>query len=89
MERRPVVLHVLGADDDGGGIVSVVRALAGTNRFDCILGLNPGAVQRRQPALARLDGPRVQPETIGPLNLALTWRAARAARRWLAGGPER
>lgn len=89
MSRRPVVLHFLGAADDGGGIVSVVRALAGTNRFDCLLGMSPGAIQRRQPALPQMDCPPVQPETIGPANLLLTWRAARAARRWLADDPAR
>ena len=50
-DQPRTVLHYLGYDDDRGGIVSVVRALAEAGRFDCVLGMNAGAVQRRTPAL--------------------------------------
>ncbi len=77
------VLHYTGYDDDRGGIVSVVRALAGAGQFDCLLGVNPGAVQHRTPVLPLQELPRLTGEKIGPLNF---WRAramARAAAAWL------
>ena len=80
---RFTVLHYLGYDDDRGGIVSVVRALAAADRFACVLGVNPGCVQRRAPALPVLDLPALRGEVIGPAN---AWRAratARAVQAWL------
>ena len=83
-DARFTVLHYLGCDEDVGGIVSVVRALAGTERFDCVLGVNRGARQRRVPALPQREFSRVAGETLG---LATWWRTravAREVRAWLA-----
>ena len=64
--------------------MSVLRALAGAGRFECVLGVNPGFVQRRTPPLPALEFPRIDGEIIGARTF---WRAravARAARNWLA-----
>lgn len=79
----PLVLHYTGADDDRGGVMSVVRALATAERFTCVLGVNPGFQQRRSPPLATLELPRIEGEVIAPRTM---WRArtvARAAQEWL------
>ncbi|MDR2676040.1 MAG: glycosyltransferase [Opitutaceae bacterium] len=82
---RPAVLHYVGYDTDAGGIVSIVRNLAGAAaaRFDCVLGVNPGFAQLRAPPLPVLELPRVEGERISP---SAFWRAriaARAAQSWL------
>jgi len=77
------VLHYLGYDDDAGGIVSVVRALAAAGRYKCVLGMNPGARQRREPALPVMEFSRLAGEEIGLANF---WRAravANEVRTWL------
>jgi glycosyltransferase involved in cell wall biosynthesis len=77
------VLHYVGYDTDRGGIVSVVRALAETQAFGCVLGVNPGFLQTRSPPLEILELPRTAGETIGlgPMLRALgvAWRV----RGWL------
>ena len=78
-----LVLHYTGADDDRGGVMSVVRALATAKRFECVLGVNPGFVQRRVPPIATLELPRLEGEVIGWRTV---WRArvvAREVRAWL------
>lgn len=83
------VLHYVGYDDDRGGVISIVRALAATGRFDCVLGLNEGAHQHRIPALAVLELPRIVGEKINPFTL---WRArvvARAVQGWLRADARR
>lgn len=83
------VLHYLGYDHDGGGIVSLVRALAATHRFDCLLGLNERAVQHRTPPLGALEFQPLAGERIG---LRTLWRAravARQAAAWLRADPRR
>ena len=78
------VLHYTGSDDDRGGVMSVLHALAGAGNFACVLGVNPGFTQRRTPSLAVLEFPRIAGEIIGVKTF---WRAravARAAQRWLA-----
>ena len=78
------VLHYTGSDDDRGGVMSVLHALAGAGRFACVLGVNPNFVSRRTPALPVLEFPRIDGEIIGAKTF---WRAravARAAQRWLA-----
>ena len=80
---RPTVLHYTGYDTDRGGILSVVRALAGTNRFACVLRVSPRFVQARFPRLETLELPRIAGDTI---DLRTFWRArivARAVRSWL------
>ena len=86
---RRSVLHYTGYDDDRGGIVSVVRALAGSGQFECLLGVNPGAMQHRTPALPLQELPRLAGEKIGPRDF---WRAravARAAVTWLRADQSR
>lgn len=88
-ETTPTVLHYLGYDEDRGGIASVVRALAGAGRFECVLGMNRGCVQRSEPALPLLELPRVEGERIDVLNV---WRAravSRSVRAWLAADARR
>ena len=80
---RRTVLHYVGYDDDAGGIVSVVRGLAAAGRFDCVLGLNPGGRQFRQPPLPSSAFPRVVGEQISLRNFWRTRRVAQAARAWL------
>jgi len=77
------VLHFVAADADRGGILSVVRALAGAEEFGCVLGVNPGFVQTRAPRLETWEAPRMAGEVITLRNF---WRAragARAVRDWL------
>ena len=77
------VLHYTSANDDRGGVMSVVRALATAERFTCVLGVNPGFVQRRMPPLATLELPQIDGEVIAPRTM---WRAravARAVQAWL------
>jgi len=78
------VLHYTGADNDRGGIISVVRGLAGAGRFECLLGVSRGAVQHRAPPLPVVEFSPVASEQ---LDLRTFWRArgvAREARVWLA-----
>jgi glycosyltransferase involved in cell wall biosynthesis len=89
MPASPTVLHYDGYDDDRGGIVSVIRTLAGTQKFSCILGVNTGFVPSRDLALPVLELPRLEGETIGLRNL---WRArvvARVVRAWLQADASR
>ena len=82
-----LVLHYTGADDDRGGVISVIHGLAGAGRFECVLGVNPGFAQRRVPPLRTRELPSLRGETINPRTL---WRArivAREVRAWLAEAP--
>ena len=86
---RSTVLHYVGCDEDRGGIVSVVRALDGAGRFDCVLGVNAGCRQRRQPPLPVLELPKVVGEKLG---LQTFWRSrtvAREVQAWLRAEPDR
>ena len=83
------VLHYVGYDDDRGGIVSVVRALAGAGRFRCRLGLNRGARQRRSTPLPQQEFSPVNAEVIGPRLLWRTRAVAREAREWLVADSAR
>ncbi|MBL9209121.1 MAG: glycosyltransferase [Opitutaceae bacterium] len=85
----PTVLHYTGYDDDRGGIMSVVGALAETAAFACVVGVNPGYQSRRFPALRTLACPRVNAERLG---VATLWRArtvAAAVQAWLDADPNR
>jgi glycosyltransferase involved in cell wall biosynthesis len=89
MPASPTVLHYVGYDDDRGGIVSVIRALAGTQEFPCILGVNTGFVPSRELGLPVMELPRLEGETIGLRNL---WRAravARVVQAWLQADASR
>jgi glycosyltransferase involved in cell wall biosynthesis len=79
----PTVLHYVGYDDDRGGIVSVVRALAATGEFSCILGVNTGFVPSREAWLPVLELPRLEGEKIGGLNFLRARAVARAVQIWL------
>jgi glycosyltransferase involved in cell wall biosynthesis len=79
----PEVLHYLGYDEDHGGIVAVIRALAATGRFRCRIGMNRGCVQRHSPALPVHEFSALEAERLGAIMLFRTWRVAREARRWL------
>lgn len=86
MTDRPelTVLHYLGYDTDRGGILSVVRALAGTGEFACVLGVNAGFIGRCIPAVETRRFSPVEGEVISARAL---WRARRVAaevREWLA-----
>jgi glycosyltransferase involved in cell wall biosynthesis len=86
----PTVLHYVGADDDRGGIVSVVRALASTGRFRCVLGVNRGFQQRRPPP--HLETAELSPLEGETLGLRTLWRSrvvAREVRAWLNAEPQR
>jgi len=85
----PTVLHYTGYDDDRGGIMSVVAALAGAGDFECVLGVNEGFKARRFPALRTLALPPLAAERLG---VATLWRAravARAIQAWLAADASR
>jgi glycosyltransferase involved in cell wall biosynthesis len=80
---RLTVLHYVGYDHDAGGILSAVRALASANRFDCVLGVNPGFRSSRQPELLQETLPQIEGER---LSFKTFWRArsvARALEAWL------
>ncbi len=89
MTAMRTVLHYVGYDHDAGGIVSVVRALAGAGEFACVLGVNRGFTQRRSPPLATLELPALDGERLG---LRTLWRARTVAARvaeWLGADPQR
>lgn len=84
MPDRPVILHYVGYDDDRGGIVAVVRALAEQRRFDCILGVNTGFHPTRSEGLPTEMFPAVAGETVSLGNWFRTRRAALRVAEWLA-----
>lgn len=88
-EGVSTILHYTGYDEDDGGIVSVVRTLAATRQFECVLGVNPGFKQTRAPQLPTLNFPAIEGEEMGVRTF---WRArtvAREVRRWLLADPRR
>jgi glycosyltransferase involved in cell wall biosynthesis len=83
------VLHYVGYDEDRGGILTFVRALAAENQFRCVLGVNPDFRAGRSAALERVTFPPLAGDTI---SLANAWRARRVAREvrtWLHADPTR
>lgn len=77
------ILHYTGSDDDRGGIVSVVRALATAEIFDCVLGVNAGCRQYRSPPLPTLDLPRISGESIDLRTMLRSRLVAQSVRSWL------
>jgi glycosyltransferase involved in cell wall biosynthesis len=84
-DRAPLtVLHYTGSTNDRGGIMSVVRALAGAGKCDCVIGVSPGFVQRRAPPLATAMFPAIDDERLGAKTFWRARRVARRAKEWLA-----
>lgn len=82
------ILHYTGYATDRGGIVAVLRALAGAGRFQVVHGVGEGFVASGPP-MAVWRGPAIAGEQIGFRN---AWRARAAAilvRHWLAAAPGR
>lgn len=77
------MLHYVGYDDDRGGLIAVVRALAAAGRFRSVLGVNPGCVQHSSPPLTAMELPRIQGETINLHSLLRARMVAQAVRVWL------
>lgn len=80
---RPTVLHYTGYVSDQGGIMAVVRALAGESRFACVLGVSRGFVARADNELEVHAFTPMEGERIDARNL---WRARKVAlevRAWL------
>jgi len=87
--EKITVLHYVGYDEDVGGILSLVRTLAATRRFECELGVNPGFKQARAPELPTVSFPAIVGEQLG---MQTFWRArlvAAEVRRWLKADPHR
>lgn len=83
------VLHYVGYNDDAGGIVSVVRALAEAAHFQVVLGLNRGAQQSREPTLSHAEFAPLAGETISPRNFWHARRTAQEVQMWLRAEPGR
>lgn len=87
--HTPIVLHYTGYDEDRGGIMSVIGALAEAERFSCVLGVNRGFKAQRFGALPVQEFTPLNGER---LNLSTLWRArtvAREVRNWLADDTRR
>jgi glycosyltransferase involved in cell wall biosynthesis len=89
MPVKPVTLHYVGYNDDRGGIVAVVRALAAQQRFDCILGVNTGFKPAGTFVLPTLELPAVEGEAVNVANLFRTRTVARRVSTWLNENPAR
>lgn len=88
-DAKFTVLHYLGYDDDRGGIVAAVRALATAGEFACVLGMNRGFQLRRARELSAAPFEPLSGERITP---RMFWRARKVAtqvRHWLAAEPGR
>ena len=83
------VLHYTGYDDDRGGIVAVIRALAETGQFACVLGANAGCVQNQTPPLPLQALPPLDGEIISFHNFRRARKTAGAVREWLRADPRR
>lgn len=83
------VLHYTGYALPGGGIETVVRALAQEGRFRCVLGVAPAYPEAAAGALPLWRGPQVLGESITPWNALRAARVALAVRGWLRGSPGR
>src|ERR1700690_670648 len=79
----PEVLHYVGYDSDRGGVVSIIRTLSGEPGFRCVLGVNRGFRQLREPPLPVLEFPPLEGERLGLRTLWRARRVARLAQDWL------
>lgn len=87
--HRCTVLHYTGGHLDGGGVLAVVRALAGAGRFRCILGAGPRFAQRGRPRLHVWRGPPISGERIDLWNAIRAGLVAWRVRRWMRRGSHR
>lgn len=85
----PEVLHYLGYHLDRGGILSVLRSLAETGRFRCVLGVSPGFTQRRSPKLDTMVLPALEAERLGAGTVLRALFVAWRLRTWLKAGSHR
>lgn len=69
--------------------MSVIRNLAATGQFSCVLGVNPEFRQDRQPGLKVLHLPRLAGERIDLPNFWRARRVAREVRHWLRADSRR
>lgn len=83
------VLQYVGYAHDGGGMLAALRALAGGGGFESVLGVAPGFVARRGPALPTLELPAIRAEQLGLATLWRSRRVARAVQAWLGADPHR
>jgi glycosyltransferase involved in cell wall biosynthesis len=70
------VLHVLGYDEDRGGILTAIRVVAAESPHRVVLGVNAGFAQRRRPELPGLALPRLEAERIDAGTLLAALRVA-------------
>lgn len=70
------VLHVLGYDEDRGGILTAIRVVAAASPHRVVLGVNAGFSQRRRPELPCLALPRLEAERIDAGTLLASLRVA-------------
>lgn len=82
-------MHYLGYQLDRGGIIAVIRALAQTGRFRCLLGVNPGFTQQGAPQLETLELPPLRAETLSVATAWRAWAVAWRLRAWLRAGERR
>jgi glycosyltransferase involved in cell wall biosynthesis len=83
----PIVLNYTGAENDRGGVVSVVRALASTERYECILGVAPNFSQSRRPPLKFVCFAKIAHERIDLGTMIRGLAVAREVRTWLLSDP--
>lgn len=89
-EAQPItVLHYVGYDEDRGGILAVIRALAAEKRFRCMLGVNDGFKAGPSAALEVIPFSPVAGDVINLVNIWRARRVAGVARAWLQADPSR
>ncbi len=82
-------LHYVGYENDRGGIVSVVRALATAGRFGCVLGVNESFQGGRTAALPVARFKSIEGERLGLQTFLRARTVAGEVGRWLAENPGR
>ena len=83
------VLHYTGYTSDGGGIISVIRALCGEKQFRVVHGVSGSAAWHTSTGPGIWTGPAIEGEKIGWANFWRARRVARAVQQWLHEEPDR
>ena len=83
------VLHYTGYTSDGGGIISVIRALSGEKQFRVVHGVSESAAWHASTHPEIWTGPAIDGEKIGWANFWRARRVAHAVRQWLHEEPGR